>query len=56
MQVLHQNSYRESIQEVPNPLGMQSIEFIEYNTSKPKQLGQVLKTMGLLPWQMVLDL
>lgn len=40
---------RESIQEGANPLGMEGIEFIEYATAKPQQLGQVLETMGFRP-------
>jgi len=37
---------REAISEVPNPLGMEGIEFIEYATTKPQALGQVLEMMG----------
>lgn len=37
---------REAIQEGANPLGMEGIEFIEYATAKPQQLGQILETMG----------
>ncbi len=40
---------REAIAEVPNPLGMEGIEFIEYATSRPQALGQVLETMGFRP-------
>lgn len=40
---------RESIVEGANPLGMEGIEFIEYATAKPQQLGQVLETMGFRP-------
>ena len=40
---------RESIDEGPNPLGLQGLEFIEYATSKPQALGQVLETMGFRP-------
>ena len=40
---------RESIADAPNPLGMQGIEFIEYATSKPQALGQVLEMMGFRP-------
>lgn len=49
MQVPHLNTDRESIQEVSNPLGMEGIEFVEYTTAKPQQLGQVLETMGFRP-------
>lgn len=40
---------REAIPEMPNPLEMEGIEFIEYATSRPQALGQVLETMGFLP-------
>jgi len=40
---------RESIAEISNPLGMEGIEFIEYATSRPQALGQVLETMGFRP-------
>lgn len=40
---------RESIDDAFNPLGLDGIEFIEYTTSKPQALGQVLETMGFRP-------
>jgi 4-hydroxyphenylpyruvate dioxygenase len=40
---------RESILEADNPLGLDGIEFIEYTTSKPQALGQVLEMMGFRP-------
>ena len=40
---------REAIGEVPNPLGLDGIEFIEYATSRPQALGQVLEAMGFRP-------
>jgi 4-hydroxyphenylpyruvate dioxygenase len=40
---------REAIGEVPNPLGIAGIEFIEYATSRPQALGQVLEMMGFRP-------
>jgi 4-hydroxyphenylpyruvate dioxygenase len=43
------NLNREAIQEGANPLGMEGIEFIEYATAKPQQLGQILETMGFRP-------
>ena len=43
------SSDREAIGELPNPLGMAGIEFIEYATSRPQALGQVLETMGFRP-------
>lgn len=40
---------REAIASVPNPLGLDGIEFIEYATAKPQALGQVLEMMGFRP-------
>ena len=40
---------REAVDEEPNPLGLDGIEFIEYATSKPQALGQVLERMGFRP-------
>jgi 4-hydroxyphenylpyruvate dioxygenase len=40
---------REAIAEGPNPLGLEGIEFIEYVTTKPQALGQVLEMMGFRP-------
>lgn len=40
---------RESITEPENPLGLDGIEFIEYTTTKPQALGQVLEMMGFRP-------
>ncbi len=40
---------RESIPELPNRLGIEGIEFIEYATSRPQALGQVLEEMGFRP-------
>ncbi len=42
-------SDREAISEVANPLGLDGIEFIEYATSRPQALGQVLEMMGFKP-------
>jgi 4-hydroxyphenylpyruvate dioxygenase len=39
-------SNREAIPEAPNRLGLAGIEFIEFATSKPQALGQVLESMG----------
>jgi 4-hydroxyphenylpyruvate dioxygenase len=44
-----QSLNREAIHEGENPLGMEGIEFIEYATAKPQQLGQILETMGFRP-------
>jgi 4-hydroxyphenylpyruvate dioxygenase len=40
---------RESVPEMPNRLGIAGIEFIEYATSRPQALGQVLENMGFRP-------
>ena len=40
---------REAITDAENPLGLDGIEFIEYATSKPQALGQVLEMMGFRP-------
>ncbi|MEO8344110.1 MAG: VOC family protein [Betaproteobacteria bacterium] len=40
---------RELAPATSNPLAMDGIEFIEYSTSKPQALGQVLETMGFRP-------
>ncbi len=42
-------SDRELTPESTNPLEMDGIEFIEYSTSKPQALGQVLEMMGFRP-------
>jgi 4-hydroxyphenylpyruvate dioxygenase len=43
------SSDREQITDAHNPLGLDGIEFIEYSTSKPQALGQVLEMMGFRP-------
>lgn len=40
---------REQISGASNPLGIDGIEFIEYATTRPQALGQVLETMGFRP-------
>ncbi len=40
---------RESVPDMPNRLGIAGIEFIEYATSRPQALGQVLENMGFRP-------
>lgn len=40
---------REALGAVPNPLALDGIEFIEYATSRPQALGQVLEMMGFRP-------
>ena len=38
-----------SFSDAANPLGLDGIEFIEFATSKPQALGQVLEMMGFKP-------
>lgn len=40
---------REAVPAMPKRLGMAGIEFIEYATSRPQVLGQVLESMGFRP-------
>ena len=40
---------REAIGDLPNPLGLAGIEFVEYATSRPQALGHVLEAMGFRP-------
>lgn len=40
---------REGVPEQPNPLTLEGIEFIEFATTKPQSLGQVLEAMGFCP-------
>jgi 4-hydroxyphenylpyruvate dioxygenase len=35
--------------EAANPLGLDGLEFVEYATTKPQALGQVLEIMGFVP-------
>ena len=46
---MNESSDRELIADAANPLGIDGIEFIEYATSKPQALGQVLEMMGFRP-------
>ena len=41
--------HREAVPETPNRLGIDGIEFIEYTSSHPQALGQVLENMGFKP-------
>ena len=45
----HPEDRREAVPTRPNRLGMEGIEFIEYATSKPQALGQVLEALGFRP-------
>ena len=38
-----------SCSDEANPIGLDGVEFIEYTTSKPQALGQVLEMMGFKP-------
>lgn len=40
---------REAIDEVPNPLGLEGLEFVEFETTRPQALGQVLEAIGFHP-------
>jgi 4-hydroxyphenylpyruvate dioxygenase len=42
-------SDREALGEAPNPLGLDGIEYIEYTTTQPQALGQVLENLGFKP-------
>lgn len=42
-------AHREAVPDMPNRLGIEGIEFIEYATSRPQALGQVLEAMGFRP-------
>jgi len=42
-------SEREAIGDVPDPLGLAGIEYIEYTTPQPQALGQVLEAAGFRP-------
>jgi 4-hydroxyphenylpyruvate dioxygenase len=44
-----QQSDRELTAQTGNPLAMDGIEFVEYSTTKPQALGQLLETMGFRP-------
>jgi 4-hydroxyphenylpyruvate dioxygenase len=40
---------REALPQSSNPLGLDGIEFVEYTTSRPQALGQVLEMLGFRP-------
>ena len=40
---------REALGELPNPLGLLGVEFIEYATARPQTLGQSLERLGFRP-------
>ena len=44
-----QSQAREAVPDVPNPLGLEGIEFIEYTTPRPQALGQLLEQVGFRP-------
>lgn len=40
---------RETLHDASNPMQIEGIEYVEYRTAKPQQLGQVLELMGFRP-------
>ena len=40
---------QDALSDEDNPVGLDGVEFIEYATSKPQALGQVLEMMGFRP-------
>jgi 4-hydroxyphenylpyruvate dioxygenase len=40
---------REAIGDIPNPLGLAGIEYVEYTTHQPQALGRVLELAGFSP-------
>src|SRR4029453_16546994 len=46
---MNESADRELTADATNPLGLDGIEFIEYATSRPQALGQVLEMMGFRP-------
>lgn len=40
---------REPLTDTDNPLGLEGIEYVEYTTSRPQALGQVLERFGFRP-------
>jgi len=39
---------RESLGELPDPLGLAGIEFVEYATARPQALGRLLEALGFV--------
>jgi 4-hydroxyphenylpyruvate dioxygenase len=46
---MNTNPARESLQDDRNPMQIEGVEYVEYRTSQPQQLGQVLELMGFRP-------
>jgi 4-hydroxyphenylpyruvate dioxygenase len=44
-----QSLNREAVLELPNPLGLEGIEFVEFSTPRPQALGQLLEHIGFRP-------
>jgi 4-hydroxyphenylpyruvate dioxygenase len=40
---------REALDDRSNPMQIQGVEYLEYRTARPQQLGQVLELMGFRP-------
>ncbi|MEY4417178.1 MAG: hypothetical protein RIQ53_4471 [Pseudomonadota bacterium] len=41
--------WREALGEMPNPLGLLGLEFVEYRTARPQALGHSLERLGFRP-------
>jgi 4-hydroxyphenylpyruvate dioxygenase len=49
MKAQEREPLQHSFSDASNPIGLDGIEFIEYATSQPQALGQVLEMMGFKP-------
>lgn len=47
--LLAREPLQDSFSDEDNPIGLDGLEFIEYATSKPQAMGQVLEMMGFRP-------
>lgn len=47
--LLAREPLQDSFSDEDNPIGLDGVEFIEYATSKPQAIGQVLEMMGFRP-------
>lgn len=45
----HVSGLPQPLAELPNPLGLHGIEYVEYTAAAPQALGQLLETMGFRP-------
>lgn len=46
---MNNSTDREALADVANPLGLEGVEFVEYATTRPQALGQVLEMLGFHP-------